>query len=77
MNLGKLHIVLTHCFAISHSLHSLLCLQKKGQSPLTDTDAVKAMTAARTKERRIVCEDVIWDQMNRRLRVGRRLSFMC
>lgn len=49
--------ILTHCFANSHSWHSILCLQKKGQfSALTDIDAVKATTAARAKERRIVCE---------------------
>jgi hypothetical protein len=39
-------------------------MQKKGQvmlsSPLADIDAVNATTAARTKERRIVCENMIY-----------------
>jgi hypothetical protein len=59
-------------------VHWLLCKQKQGQSPLTDIGAVKATTAARTKERRVVCEDVMWDRINRGLTVlGKTPFFLC
>ncbi|KAG2058053.1 hypothetical protein BDR06DRAFT_138881 [Suillus hirtellus] len=57
-------------------IYHVVCLQKKGQfslsAPSTDIDAVKATTVARTKERRIFCEDVVWDQINLKVRVARR-----
>ncbi|KAG1743337.1 uncharacterized protein EDB91DRAFT_242765 [Suillus paluster] len=42
---------------------------------LADIDAVKAAATARTKEKCILCEDVIWDQINLTGTVGRPPAF--
>jgi hypothetical protein len=46
---------------------------------VAETDDTKAATTARAiaEEKRIVSEDVIWDQMPLKKFVRRRLTFMC
>lgn len=41
---------------------------------MADIDTAKAAMTARTKEKRIVCEDVIGDQMNLKETIGGRLA---
>jgi hypothetical protein len=43
-------------------------------SSMADIDTAKAAMTARTKEKRIVCEDVIGDQMNLKETIGGRLA---
>jgi hypothetical protein len=57
--------LLTH-FGVLQALQSLSCEHKKGQpsssASLAYTDAIKAVTTTKTREKRIVCGDVIWYQ---------------
>lgn len=41
---------------------------------MADIDTVKAAATARTSEKRIICEDVIGDQIDLKGKVGRRLA---
>jgi hypothetical protein len=44
---------------------------------LADSDAVKAAATARTEEKRIVCEDVMWGETDLARTVGRRRLVIC
>lgn len=85
---AQLHPRKTHSCPIQQFVHATSLRQRKGQSSLTlptagirvdavDTDTVEAATTARSIEKRIVCEDVIWVQIDLPLKtVGGRLVFM-
>lgn len=61
--MGFEHIIKTQCVPSEQVLHILRVKQRNGQcsasASVAAIDAVKVATTARTKQRRIFCEDVI------------------